>query len=437
MTRAQVDEFNASLDELQRQAEGYQRALLRAYMDDNPSASVAEVREFCIAAIDDALGVYAGPASELAAAMFEWVCEGEGIDASASMPDEPIDRAAMVEKVHYEAGRLRDGDREGFAKQTGALTAFYVRRCAFETTALSCKDADVRFARVPTGKETCGWCFMLSSRGWDYRSEQTASAGSHRGCDCVMVPGVNGQTIVEGYDPGALYLRYKMCSDAVDVESFKRRTDAEWDAMGEEARAKWRTAATGAVLTDEERERLGITGDAAAKSRFAQHRWTSAITAEIETRDWDWLWTGKAPAIKKDGVSNKEWKRKPEYERKGYEALAGDFGFDVVVLPEDSSIANIDMRIGGTLWELKTITGSGDRIWSRIGDGISKWKRLHAAGEELSSTPKIVIDARYTSMPDDDVIETLREAQERFSALGFNEAAVIKKDGAFLRVKTQ
>lgn len=359
LTRAQVDEFNASLDELQRQAEEYQRALLRAYAEDNPSASVAEVREFCIASIEDALGIYAGPASELAAAMFEWVCEGEGIDASASVPDEPIDRKTMVEKVHYEAGRLRKGDREGFAKQTGALTAFYVRRCAFETTALSCKDADVRFARVPTGKETCGWCFMLSSRGWDYKSEQTAAAGSHRGCDCVMVPGVNGQTSVEGYDPGELYDRYKRCSDAVDVEGFKRSTDAEWDAMDEEARAKWRTATTGAVLTDEERERLGITEDASAKSRFTQHRWTSAITSEIETRDWDWLWTGKKCSTSKEKGAN------PLPKETAAAVLLNGSGFNVRFIKEvnKTGIKTADAYLNGQVWEFKIPEG-----WSKATD---------------------------------------------------------------------
>lgn len=67
------------------------------------------------------------------------------------------------------------------------------------------------WARVATGKETCGWCIMLVSRGPVYKSAKTAGAslsdtdamhltgagefdpsehmlGWHTGCDCKVVP---------------------------------------------------------------------------------------------------------------------------------------------------------------------------------------------------------------------------------------------------------
>lgn len=78
------------------------------------------------------------------------------------------------------------------------------------------------WARVATGKETCGWCLMLVSRGPVYRSAQ--SAGSllenreamsmtrgkdfdpdeqmrqwHAGCDCMVVPVFKLENF-EGYD---------------------------------------------------------------------------------------------------------------------------------------------------------------------------------------------------------------------------------------------
>lgn len=46
------------------------------------------------------------------------------------------------------------------------------------------------WARVATGRETCGWCLMLCSRGPVYGSQ--ADAGGmhawHAGCDCKVVP---------------------------------------------------------------------------------------------------------------------------------------------------------------------------------------------------------------------------------------------------------
>lgn len=43
------------------------------------------------------------------------------------------------------------------------------------------------YARVPVG-DTCAYCIMLASRGFDYWSEKTAKAASHKGCNCVIVP---------------------------------------------------------------------------------------------------------------------------------------------------------------------------------------------------------------------------------------------------------
>lgn len=54
------------------------------------------------------------------------------------------------------------------------------------------------FARVPVG-DTCSYCVMLASRGFDYLSERTAARASHDGCDCVVVPFHDAETI-PGYE---------------------------------------------------------------------------------------------------------------------------------------------------------------------------------------------------------------------------------------------
>lgn len=78
-----------------------------------------------------------------------------------------------------------------------------------------------RFARVPSGSETCRFCIMLASRGPVYTSRDSAGANGHfhSNCDCRIVPfwdAVNvgpsryasTGTTVEGYDPDELYDRY-------------------------------------------------------------------------------------------------------------------------------------------------------------------------------------------------------------------------------------
>lgn len=79
-----------------------------------------------------------------------------------------------------------------------------------------------RFARVPFGVKTCAWCSMLASRGFVYRSAESAGSVArsfHGDCDCQIVaswkPGDQGIT---GYDPDLLYSRYKSARDKLRSE---------------------------------------------------------------------------------------------------------------------------------------------------------------------------------------------------------------------------
>ena len=78
-----------------------------------------------------------------------------------------------------------------------------------------------RYARVPTGPETCAFCIMLASRGFVYHTEGTAGAVDHyhANCDCRIVCGWDtyasgvsrrraADVEVEGYDMDALYDQY-------------------------------------------------------------------------------------------------------------------------------------------------------------------------------------------------------------------------------------
>lgn len=56
-----------------------------------------------------------------------------------------------------------------------------------------------RYARVPSGRETCAWCLAIAGLGFQFKSVESASH-SHAGCDCVIVPSW-GSFGVTGYDP--------------------------------------------------------------------------------------------------------------------------------------------------------------------------------------------------------------------------------------------
>ena len=95
------------------------------------------------------------------------------------------------------------------ASAVASLTADQVKRAANKTMEGNCARDGVRYARVPQGRETCGFCYMLASRGFVYHTERTAGEIDHYhlSCDCKIVPGF-ADTEVDGYDPDSMYEVY-------------------------------------------------------------------------------------------------------------------------------------------------------------------------------------------------------------------------------------
>ena len=99
-------------------------------------------------------------------------------------------------------------------RRVGDLARDQVKRQANRTMAENCMRDGVRYARVPMGAETCGFCIMLASRGFVYTTTEAASH-AHDGCDCKVVPGFPG-TSVEGYDPDSMFDLYAEARSRVE-----------------------------------------------------------------------------------------------------------------------------------------------------------------------------------------------------------------------------
>lgn len=84
-----------------------------------------------------------------------------------------------------------------------------------------------RYARVPSGRVTCAFCIMLASRGWEYKSEESAGGGDHRyhpHCDCMIIPSW-GKIKLKDYDPDVYYQQYKACAQTVSRLTTKEEYD--------------------------------------------------------------------------------------------------------------------------------------------------------------------------------------------------------------------
>ena len=112
---------------------------------------------------------------------------------------------ARADMLFPEAERY---DPAGFLEYLGSLVERNVHQAGRATIARAVErepHRGVRFGRVPTGPTTCMFCFMLASRGFVYRSADTASFRAHFNDDCEIVPQFKtGANRIEGYDPARM-----------------------------------------------------------------------------------------------------------------------------------------------------------------------------------------------------------------------------------------
>lgn len=296
-----------------------------------PDASAQEWRDAGALLLRQAAEAYGDMAVAAACDEYDRVAQAQGLDCQgAATPPEGLPQEAYDRPAAYLAGKVAAGDVPGFAKAMAAKAADYVSRSANRAVmrnAARDKGRGMRFARVPTGRETCGFCLMLASRGFVYHNARTAGLFGryHDNCDCRVVPGREGSE-VPGYDPDWYLSVYEDC----------RRT-------------------CGSAEADD-------------------------ICREIERRAREWAWFGTAPEV---DYAKPRSALEP-HERAGVDALR-DHGFTVATIPEDGSArSNFDVRMGGRLWEMKDVSGESS-ISNQIKRARQKWWK---AG--LESKPRFV-----------------------------------------------
>lgn len=231
--RAAIRRYSEELTRTSAKAGQRMRQSVETFMRDNPEATVAEVRDYSIAAADAIVAEYGNATAAAAARTFDEVMAAEGVTATppAQLYDGP-DVEAIDRGVHYQARLLTKDKREQFANEMSDLVSYHVRAAANKTEIYNVERANqfwsgrkgaapkVRYARVPVGAETCTFCAMLAARGFAYWSAKSAGHADHRGCDCLVVPGIPDKTTIDGYDLETVK-RVWQEFDAIDKAEYK------------------------------------------------------------------------------------------------------------------------------------------------------------------------------------------------------------------------
>lgn len=340
VTKRLQDVYRSELNRLSNEASSYVESYINALHTAVPDASVSELREATKEAIDNALNAFGTQAGQLSTELFEEIMRREGRDITGEIYD-TIDRTDVDKKVRYFAGKLVEGNLPSFTKNVKDLTRYYVKRTAFENSIQNCIKHEVRYARVPSGRETCAFCFMLSSRGFIYYTELTATGkdghGMHRHCDCIIVPGRvdakgNALTSIEGYNPKAMYDRWKQCAHTVGVNAEDSSYQNRQKIIDEVAKRDWKW------LYSEKKPKIEFANKSIRKDKLKNH------SDEIET----------AIILRKNGIkslfiTDEESyfdKEKGQMQRKGYPDLAN--GIEIKCLDGASSYNTINGHIKNT-----------------------------------------------------------------------------------------
>lgn len=271
------------------------------YATRYPDASLEELRTYAINVASEAVEVYGGAASMAADGVFDDVMTAEGVSVNSQAGlVEPrydgINRAAR-----YQVGRSETPT--DFAREMGKAASYYSRDMAQREMMAQVARArgtragrDIRFARVPTGIETCTFCTMLASNGFYYKSADSAGHANHRGCNCVIVPGLDGHTEIEGYDPDALYDRWQRFEEI----------DAKDNLNDDEKRVL-------KFLAAEDNMSLNLYGVRERMDKIINTAGSSSLerlTSESKLYDREWVLTGSSPKLSYDSPVTKAKKER-------------------------------------------------------------------------------------------------------------------------------
>ena len=197
--------------------------------------NIAECRDLVLQALASVMPTYTGMAAQASADFYDAARElvvGEKMGAQAISDYDPRKTEGAVRG--FVRFVLRD-EVQTFNDQVLQRIDYEMKRSANMSVVENGQrdPKKVRYARVPTGAETCDFCLMLASRGFVYQSEGTAGAGhTHYACDCRCIPGWDGME-VEDYDPRSIYDRWQ---DAIDAKA-KERAERKGTTVSEERAA--------------------------------------------------------------------------------------------------------------------------------------------------------------------------------------------------------
>jgi len=203
--------------------------LMREYIDRHGTADTADLIAYAYGLVTK----YGEGSAELACQMYDALAEAQGALVPAAEPAE----TASYNEVARMVNATKDQNPANLPNGVSRL----VKRAGADTSLRNAARDGAEWAWVPHG-DTCPFCRMLASNGWQKASKNLLKKGHaqhiHANCDCEFAVRFSREFDVSGYDPEAYLRQYR---DAGSDVNAMRRIDyaARKDAINAQKRAAY------------------------------------------------------------------------------------------------------------------------------------------------------------------------------------------------------
>ena len=148
---------------------------------------------------------YGEGAAALACAMYDAIAAGSAAAVPLAVPAATPTIGEVGKAIN---GTLKTGNMSIVADSIGRQ----VKMVGVDTTMKNALRDGAEWAWIPRG-DTCAFCIMLASNGWQPASKKAIKDGHaehiHANCDCTYAISFDGPGDVEGYDPDQYLDQYQ------------------------------------------------------------------------------------------------------------------------------------------------------------------------------------------------------------------------------------
>lgn len=409
--RSLLNELTGAVNALSTSAQALAATALDEIFKEWDGADVAGLRVECIEALEAIESAYCDTyAAGKAAEFYEGCRAAQGVrGAYRAVADSRRDPQALAGAVKAMIQYVVNGDTDKYRRECLSRIDTDVRRSANNCVAYNTRrdPKKPRYARVPTGGETCGFYLMLASFGFHYTTEEAASH-AHADCDCRVVPSF-GKATVKGYDADGMYSRY---NDVLETLGGRDGIRAEWNALPKEEREAY-------IASHGKKE-------GAAFQKYLNKR----VSQEIETRDATWFQTGSAPKV---GFASEQVKNRATEAEVRTAGRLSSHGIKSVFVQDYEAACGEDgrkFRIGlpdldGGI-ELKTLGTS------RNARGAMK-NYLENSTNKKGLKVVVVDNSESKHITDEELVTAAQELIGEFADVP--HLRLLMKDGSFIRIK--